>query len=214
MRGTWVAVVAATTMTLAACGTSSKTAGSAGGATTTDAPAVEAPATTTPAPTTTAPLPTEPPTTVAEVAVSEVAVDDTFPTLDTEAPADYQFTGDGSGEFCDVVRDLDANDPITDAFDSTDPAVTKAAWDDVTSSFDKLEGIAPEEISDDVRTLGEVFATMKTFFEGFDFDMTAAGPAMQQDPEMVALFSGEDPTVQDAGDRLDAYGVQVCGLAS
>lgn len=213
MRGKWVAVVAATTMTLAACGSSSKTDGSAGGATTTDAPAVEAPATT-PAPATTAPLPTETPATEAKVAVTEVAVDDTFPTLDTEAPADYQFTGDGSGEFCDAVRDLDANDPITDAFGSTDPAVTKAAWDEVTSSFDKLKGIAPKEINDDVRTLGEVFATMKTFFEGFDFDMTAAGTAMQQDPEMVALFSGEDPTVQDAGDRLDAYGVQVCGLAS
>lgn len=218
MRGKWVAAVAATTMTMAACGGSSKTDGAAGGATTA-APAATASATTVPAPTTNAPVVTDPPAaevdvTEAEVADTEIAVDDTFPTLDTEAPIDYTFTGDGSGEFCDMVRDLDANDPINSAFDSTDPAVSKAAWDEVASSFDKLEGVAPDEIAEDVRTLGGVFDTMKTFFAGFDFDMVAAGTAMQQDPQMVALFSGEDPTAQNASDRLDAYGVQVCGLAS
>ncbi len=225
MRGRWIAVVALTTMTFA-CGGSSKSEDATGGTTASDAsdaaasaPAAE-PATTVAAaadPASTVPAVTEPAVTepaVTEPAVTEPAVDDTFPVLDTTASVDVEFTGEGSGPFCDIVRELDGNDPINDAFDTTDPAVAKAAWADVESAFDRLEGAAPDEISGDVSTLAGIFDSMKQFFEGFDFDMQAASLAMESDPEMVALLSGEDPTAQDASDRLDAYGVQVCGLAS
>ncbi len=220
MRGKWIAVLAATSVTLMACGGSSSTDDAAGGATTVQTPAIEVVVTTvaapptTQAPTTTEPEAAEPLTTDAVTEVTDVPVDDTFPPLDTEAEVDTDFSGEGSGPFCDFIRELNSDDPISAAFDATDPAIAKAAWSDVVSTFDKLEGLAPDEVRNDVTTLAGIFDTMQQYFAGYDFDMEAASLAMENEPEMVALFSGEDTTAQDASDRLDAYGTEVCGLAS
>ncbi len=212
MRGNWIAATAIAALAVTACGSSSKADSSAAGgaatttpaaAATTAAASTEAPATTTAA--TEAPVPTE------AVVDDSASVNDTTATDDT---VDTNFSGDGSGPFCDLVRKLDAEDPMTAAFDSTDPAQAKQLWSEISSTFATLADIAPDEIAPEVTMLGGAFQKMDQFFAKYNYDMKAAGTAMQTDTEMVALFSGDDQTMQNASDRLDAYGTKVCGLAS
>ena len=134
-------------------------------------------------------------------------------TLDTVV-AEPQFSGDGSSRFCDLIRELDESSPLDAAFgNSSTPEATKANWDRVMAVFGPLQQSAPDEIAADVAVATRFIGVMDRIFVENDYDMVEIASALEADPVLVALGDA-DPVMDAATARLDAYGVQVCGLAS
>ena len=134
-------------------------------------------------------------------------------TLDTVV-AEPQFSGDGSSRFCDLIRELDESSPLDAAFgNSSTPEATKANWDRVMAVFGPLQQSAPDEIAADVAVATRFIGVMDRIFVENDYDMVEIAIALEADPVLVALGDA-DPVMDAATARLDAYGVQVCGLAS
>jgi hypothetical protein len=225
MRTRWMATVAVAVIGLTACGGSSKAEDAAKGSKTTDAGGAAASVLTTRAAavavseasevaatdavaavdTTVAPALTEP-------ADDTVAVDDTFPTLDTIAPVDTSFTGEGSTEFCALMKKYNDESP-TDAFNSNDPADLEKTWKQISETMAEIDTKAPPEIADDVSLVADAFQRLAQLMQDNDYDMLKVGQAMADDPELQSLVGGDGAELDAATARLDAYGVNVCGVA-
>lgn len=164
-------------------------------------------------------------TTTATVATTEAAVATTTPDVmgsDSSSVSvsrsdpglvDDQFSGDSGSSFCDVVRQFDESSPLDTAFgNSTTPEATKASWDAVMQAFDSLRATAPDEIAADVAVATKFIDAMDRIFVDNKYDMVEIGIDLEADPELAGL-SEVSPEADAASRRLEAYGIQVCGLA-
>ena len=167
-------------------------------------------------------------TTVAGTAVptdetlETIGPDDTDPAadttpLDTSAPVDTSFTGEGSGDFCALIKEY-TDDPALDSlFGSaagSDPAKSKADFAKLLSLMGNLKDKAPDEIKADVTLMTDAFGKIGAAFEKYGWDVAKVGQAAATDPELQALFTQDTADMGAAGTRLDAYGTNVCHLAS
>jgi hypothetical protein len=108
----------------------------------------------------------------------------------------------GSGEWCDLARDLESN-TLFDEIDVDDPESVESAYRGVVDILDDAADSAPDEIKADVETVLASTEELVEALEDVDFDFTAIDESVLGDLETV-----------DASDRIEEYGERVCGIAA
>ena len=116
---------------------------------------------------------------------------------------DPDFSGSGSGDFCDTAREFEENDPleglsITDGEEFFDAA--DELWDEVLPQV-------PDEIRADVETIISGVDEMRAIGEEYDYQFFNAAAS--------EAFEAIDTAPMDAASqRFDAYLEDVCGIDS
>lgn len=176
---TFLAGLAALTLTVTACGSDAKSG------------------------VTTAPAATSSPSTETTVVdggdttpVATMAVDDTLTPADT---ADTSAPGYGT-ELCAVNDELN-NDPSPLDEEMPDPAAVQEYFATyVPQQMARLTAAAPDELKDEIATLAAGIETFRAVLEAHGWDINTA----YDDPKMVELL-GVDTEFTKAGSALDAY---------
>jgi hypothetical protein len=133
--------------------------------------------------------------------------DDTSEAADgATTTADTDFSGKGSGDFCDLAR------KYTEDFEDTAEAETsddlEKTYKDLASAIDKLTDEAPKEIKADAEVVNGKFKEINTLLAKYDYDFSKV-------PEAEAnTMSLDDPEVQAASDRVESYFEKVCKIDS
>ena len=109
----------------------------------------------------------------------------------------------GGGEFCDDLAAYINDTSVTDV-DPTDPAAYKAAIEEQTSKGKEILSNAPDELSDSVEVILDAQDELIAELEKVDYDFTKLGPD--------ALSSMGTPEVEAAGEELNAYVTDTCGI--
>ncbi len=107
------------------------------------------------------------------------------------------FTGEDSGDFCQLARDYTAQIRSVGA-NVTNPAALENVLAEVEPAVAKAVDEAPGEIKPDITYLATAFKTIRDSLEsGTQID--------------IAVLS--DPQFQASADRVTRYGREVCGIA-
>lgn len=122
----------------------------------------------------------------------------TSTTASDDAGSGEAFTGADSEAFCSVARSA----PLDALQGAGQGADLEAAFDEVLSSFEQLEEVAPEEIDDDITVVRQAWADLREPLAAADWNPLAVDPA---------ALSGRVEQ-NEAADRLDAYLLEVCDL--
>jgi hypothetical protein len=112
---------------------------------------------------------------------------------------------DSDSEWCDLARDVEAQDDLLSDVDFTDPDAMRSALDDATGLMDDAVDVAPDEIADDVEATSNAFNEYREILADADYDI------MDVD---TAAFENIGTEVEDASERIDAYNERVCGMES
>lgn len=129
---------------------------------------------------------------------------DTDATATTTATTGSGDGGSGSdpSEFCDALRAIDEADD--DTLPVGDPAELETSVDRTAETLRQAGNAAPETVADDVETMSEAWRAFADELADVDYDALEL-PARA----LVAVDSDE---VNDASDRLDAYGESECEI--
>lgn len=122
----------------------------------------------------------------------------TSTTASDDAGTAEAFTGADSEAFCSVARSA----PLDALQGAGQGADLEAAFDEVLSSFEQLEEVAPEEIDDDITVVRQAWADLREPLAAADWNPLAVDPA--------ALTGQAEQNA--AADRLDAYLLEVCNI--
>lgn len=119
----------------------------------------------------------------------------------------YVFTGDPQGPFCQVLRDLALDDALDRPSDTPDDV--EASFTLLLDQLHRAADAAPPELVEDTALLVAGIASLDDALRsvGYDYDALAAS---EQGPAVAAAVN--DPAFGVAGDRIEAYRAQVCGL--
>lgn len=130
--------------------------------------------------------------------------EDAAPPSTSEAPT---FTGDPDSAFCGLLREVDIDATING--EAGTPETVTAGFQRLVTVLDQVAEAAPEEIAADAAALADGMAALDGALAavGYDFDVLAVSPDAAEITEAV-----NDPAFTIAGDRLQAYRKQVCGL--
>lgn len=109
------------------------------------------------------------------------------------------------GDWCSLREAIIEQDAVLAMADPADPTSLERAVASSRDFYDEARRRAPEEISADVDLLAGAFDEFYDRLAGVDFDIAVAGM------EVFEVF-GEEAT--DAGNRIDQYGVEVCGFGA
>ena len=117
------------------------------------------------------------------------------------------FTGDREGPFCRVLRDLAVDTVLEDPSDSAEEV--EAAFTHLLDVLHRAADAAPPELAEDTALLVAGIASLDDALRsvGYDYDALAES---DQGPAVAAAVN--DPAFGVAGDRIEAYKHQVCGL--
>ena len=131
---------------------------------------------------------------------NEPADDD--PDDEGEDEPDTDFSGSGSGDFCETAREFEENDPLEDVsfgdaefFDTADEV-----WNGILPSV-------PDEIRPDVETIIANFGQMREIAEKYDYSFLT-------DEALAELDDIDTTDMEAASARFDAYLEDVCGITS
>lgn len=124
--------------------------------------------------------------------------------------------GGSESAFCDELLRLTDSGVLSDEETSfTDAAALEEGMTEAREALDALASDVPSEIKDDFNTVKDGLTGFIDLLEEYDFDFVALATAAQEDPELLArveAFGSEEFT--QAGENLDAYGADVCGIES
>lgn len=112
-----------------------------------------------------------------------------------------EFSGGGSGSFCDKARSVDENDPLQNAsiLDG------EQFFADMDETWGQVASMAPPEIKGDIDTLFRGLDVFKDLFEKYGYNLL--------DPELQAEMEDFDSSELDvASANLDKYLEDVCGI--
>lgn len=138
-------------------------------------------------------------------------------TSGSETTTDATTSGSVNPEFADYCAQIqnykDETDAMDSIFNSSDlPSVDdmKAAFGKVQQMLQDLEDNAPAEIKADVATVNAATLDLINFFVENDYDFTK----IATDTSLATEFQGiiENSDASDAGDRLDQWGQENCGI--
>jgi len=117
------------------------------------------------------------------------------------------FTGDREGPFCRVLRDLAVDTVLEDPSESAEEV--EAAFTHLLDVLHRAADAAPPELAEDTALLVAGIASLDDALRsvGYDYDALAES---DQGPAVAAAVN--DPAFGVAGDRIEAYKHQVCGL--
>lgn len=111
-----------------------------------------------------------------------------------------EFSGKGSGDFCDKARDYDKK--FENIGQNSEDA--EKEWDELEDAIDDLAGDAPAEIEDDVQLVAKNFKEVKAVYEKYDYDFSKV-----PEEEAAAI---DDEGVKEANERVNAYMETVCKI--
>jgi hypothetical protein len=124
----------------------------------------------------------------------------------TTTAADTDFSGKGSGDFCDLARKYTKDFEDTTEAESSDDL--EKTYKDLASAIDKLTSEAPKEIKADAEVVNDKFKEINTLLAKYDYDFSKV-------PEAEAnKMSLDDPKVKAASDRVESYFEKVCKIDS
>lgn len=134
----------------------------------------------------------------------QAAADSAEPTVE-ESPSASPATGD-SDDFCTEMEQV--ADKFNVEPDVTNPQQAIEELDDAIELFQGIE--PPAELEDEWATLLSYFDSVQSGLEGLD----ATDPATleQQLEELGALLEAQEPELEAAGSRIDAYLEEECGI--
>ena len=136
-----------------------------------------------------------------DAASEDAASDDTA--SDDESSDDDSSGGDSDSEWCQLARDVQAQDDLFGDVDFTDPEAMRSAFEEATDVLEDAADAAPEEIQDDVNTSLDAFREYIDVLEEADYDFTQID---------TAAFDEIGAEAEEAGARIDAYNERVCGI--
>ena len=123
-----------------------------------------------------------------------------------ERSGDTNFSGEGSGDFCDLAKKYEED------FEDTDEAGESAdlakEFEELTDAIDKLAAEAPDEIAKDTETIATAFSEYNDLLKKYEYDFTKI-PQEEQDE-----ISIENPDVDAASNRVESYFEKVCEMDS
>jgi hypothetical protein len=112
-----------------------------------------------------------------------------------------------SEEWCDVATVIESKfDSIGDAFGGT-PEKIEAMFDDITTELDDAVDKAPSAIEDEVKMTQDAVADMKRVLSDADYNMLDVDMG-----ELEKIMANTD--MEAAGDKIEAYNAEECGIAA
>ncbi|MEM7323083.1 MAG: hypothetical protein AAF531_08355 [Actinomycetota bacterium] len=117
------------------------------------------------------------------------------------------FTGDPDSPWCDEARLAGSELLSMDIFGLT-PAEMEDRFQTSAAVFGRMRAAAPPELSDDMRSISEVFELFIQLGHdtGWDLDLMLADPRLMSVLDISALESGLS--------AIDRYNLEVCGVQS
>lgn len=113
---------------------------------------------------------------------------------------------DDETAFCDQARELEGDSALGSAFAAAEsPEEIEAFLDRAIAELEELADAAPEEISDEVDTVVEGYREVRDALAEVDYDVTAVGSELGE-------RLGEGGEFQVAGDRVDEFLAEECGI--
>lgn len=123
------------------------------------------------------------------------------PAAGASSTVDTAFTGQGSTQFCTLLRTLNDNtDQVAPSM--TDPNALRQALLKVQTGVRQASSLAPDEIKPDIVLLSSVYTETVAALEQVNFDFTKISP--------VTLSRLSSPEMQAVATRLQAYSANVC----
>ncbi|MGI9648168.1 MAG: hypothetical protein ACR2OI_06580 [Acidimicrobiia bacterium] len=125
-------------------------------------------------------------------------------TTTTTAPPSV--SGDSDSDYCDRVRQgFEEQSGLDFNFIGKTPQEIQELFETNLRLFEEWQDHAPREIEDDAAVMVEAFRSIVERGNELEWDLQA----LASDPVFGALDTAE---VEAAGDRLDAYSLEVCGV--
>ncbi len=122
----------------------------------------------------------------------------------TLRPVDTSFTGQGSGQFCNLARTY--NDRFTSVAPNATPAQLRTVAREGQTAIRQAQEVAPAEIRSDVQTIATTFGELLADLERANFDTTKL---------TAATFTRlQAPEFQRSSQRFQAYLRDVCKVSS
>ena len=119
---------------------------------------------------------------------------------------DTDFSGDGSGDFCELARKYEED--FEDTGDASTADDVKKEYQELTAAIDELADEAPDEIQADVEVVNKAFTTFYETLEKYDFDATKIP---ESEADKLELDSDE---IEAASNRVESYFEKVCDIDS
>ena len=144
---------------------------------------------------------------LATLALGACSGDDGNDRADDTTTSSLVFTGDPQDPFCLVLRDLALDDALDQPSDT--PEAVEASFTLLLDQLHRAADAAPTELVEDTALLVAGIASLDDALRsvGYDYDALAES---DQGPAVAAAVN--DPAFGVAGDRIEAYKQQVCGL--
>jgi hypothetical protein len=120
--------------------------------------------------------------------------------LTTTQAVDTNFTGAGSGEFCQMAKTLNTNPSRTTPNAST--AQIRSNLEAQQKAVQQAVDAAPGEIKPDVKVIADGFSTVVAAVAQADYDFSKVSPD--------ALKVLQSPEFSNSAARLQAYMAKVC----
>lgn len=117
---------------------------------------------------------------------------------------DKEFTGKGSGDFCDLARDY--ADKFEDAGEADTEAELADDYKKFSDAIDELAAEAPKEIEGDVEVVQDAFAELNGLLEKYDYDFAKIPE------EEAATIDLDNPEIEAANNRIESYFETVCKI--
>lgn len=132
----------------------------------------------------------------------------TTTTAPTTTTTEVSVSGDGDSDWCRELRRVSEETEGPGDIDilTATPEELGRAFETVLDAFSEAADSAPSEIADDVDVLVNAYATFVEKGKEANWNLLA----LANDPDFAATF--DDPAIEQAGDRIDAYGRDVCGV--
>jgi len=133
--------------------------------------------------------------------------DDTTTTTTTTTEPE-QVSGDSGSDYCERVRDAEASNdsPLDFSFFGKTPAQLQAQFESNLKVFEQWKDVAPGEIDDDIDVIFNFYKTFVDRATELEWNLEA----MADDEVFNTAF--DDPAVDAAGDNIDKYTLDVCGV--
>lgn len=119
---------------------------------------------------------------------------------------DTNFSGKGSGDFCQKARDFEENTKAPG--DSSTPEGVKTQFERLNKAVDDLVDSAPGEIKADAQNVGNYFGKVDNLYKKYDYD---ASKIPKEESDKLDI---NDPEVEASSDRVTSYFEKVCKIDS
>lgn len=122
--------------------------------------------------------------------------------LTTTKPVDTRFSGEGSGDFCDLAKSF--NTGFSGITPGASIAQLKVNLQEADTAIHRAVDVAPTEIKGDVGVIADSFTKVVGVIANANYDLTNISP------DALATFQSAE--FSNSAARLQAYMTSVCGI--